>query len=235
MMLNTFASFRRRITKSMNRIPSEFAEKKDLIACFNEQGQKPPVYWCFNSWPEAIFLARQLGEDQPLFAMRSLHGFTKNKSIKNMHTNGLGKTYGEQILQLHQEGPIFLGGNCQSGPIAETAAQYLLEKTKTPPVLITLDYQPSHAYPGSVVMLFGSQSNKFNPFLGKEDPVPEWKNKYDNPSWGIIDGAHGKYFLEPTVFQLVMYLEAVTDGLANNDHAKSGPLKIQGSRAAWCP
>jgi len=223
-------NFRQWVSESMKKIPSELGAQKDLFICFNSKGKKPPIYWCFNSWTEAILLAKQLGPNQPLFAMHSFYGFFKSASYKKIHTISLGQIYGELLLQHHRTGPIFIGGNCQAGPISEATAHFLLSKTEITPVLITLEHQPFYSYPGSVVMLFGRRSEKYNPFLGDIDPIPSWKIKYTNASWATIDGDHGEYFFEPSVFEIADHLNSVIDNFSNGVQPGNGPLKIEKSK-----
>jgi hypothetical protein len=233
MTQSDLADFRKWISESMEKIPSELAGKNDLFVSFNEKGKKPPIYWCFNSWVEAICLAKQLGADQPLFAMLSFYEFPNGASSMKMHTISLGTIYGDLLLQVCRAEPIFIGGNCQAAPIAEAIAHFLLAKTEATPILITLEHQPFYSYPGNVVMLFGSRSEKFNPFLRDEDPIPRWKKKYGSPSWGIVDGEHGEYFFQPAVFDLAKYMNTVAEAFSNGVQSRSGPLRIAGSQAVW--
>ena len=227
---NDIEDFRQWIFESMKRIPSELAEQKDLFVCFNHKGKKPPIYWCFNNWTEAILLANHLGPNQPLFAMHSFYGFFKSASSKKVHTISISKIYGDLVLKQHHAEPIFIGGNCQAVPIAEAIAHFLLPNTETAPVLISLEHQPFYSYPGRVAMLFGSRSDEYNPFLGDEDPIPNWKKKYASPSWAIINGEHGKYFFEPSVLELVAHLNSVIDEFSEAIQSRNKPLQIKDSK-----
>ena len=224
---NDLKNFRQWIYEGIKRMPSENVEQRDLFACFNTKGNKPPIYWCFNNWVEAIFLARQLGSDQPLIAMHSFYGFLKGASTKKVHTLSVGETYGQLLLELHRGGPVFIGGNCQAAPISEVIAHFLLAKSGIAPVLITLEHQPFYSYPGNVVMLFGGQSDKFNPILCGPDPIPKWRRLYGAASWGIINGNHGQYFEEPSVFDLVAFLNVVIEAYVNGEPLSIGHLKIR--------
>lgn len=230
------SNFRSTITAGMARIPREVATQDGWFACFNTRGDRPPVFWCFNNWTEAVFLAHWLGPHQPLFAMHSLHTVVAGKSVKKLHTELISESYAEQLLKRTAAGSITLGGNCQAAPIAEAMAHRIIAATGKAPLLIALEHQPFYCYPGSLLMLFGSESVRFNPFLQGEDPVPAWQRKHRSPSWGIIDGDHGRYFNEPAVHQLTAYLLAAagefhTTGSLRGGRVCADPID-PGSRGA---
>lgn len=216
--------FKKQILAGMSRVPDRLASKEELFLHFNEEGKKPPIFWCFNNWAEAIFLAYHLGSDRPLYAMHSLYRIAESDAKKAMHKVKLAKTYGDLICELYPKGSVVIGGNCQSSPIAESIAHYLLEKRGDAPMLISLEHQPFYAYPGRLVMLFGDRSEDFNPFLNGESPVAGWKNKHQNLNWGIVKGAHGEYFREPGVQELSCYIEEVTDRFFNGTVCSSGEI-----------
>jgi hypothetical protein len=157
---DVFFSIRQEIITGIERIPNETARREGLFAHYNIEGSQPPIFWCFNNWAESVFLAHWLGPDQPLFAMRSLHKILEGKSNKKIHNNYLAKEYSDLLLDIYPKGPIFIGGNCQAAPISEAMAHYLTEKTGSVPFLITLEHQPFYCYPGYLLMLFGTKSEK---------------------------------------------------------------------------
>ena len=219
--------FRNWIYNDIKKIPQEIYTLDDLILGFNKDGKKSPIYWCFNNWAEAVFLSRSLGADQPLFALKSTHGFKNGSANKKVYTNSLAVMYAKNILKNHEHGPIFIGGNCQAGPISEAVAHYLIPKVDKKPILITLEHQPFYFYPGHLVMLFGGASEKYNPFLHDENPIPTWEKKYSSYSWGIIkDAPHGKYFIDPFVLKLVAYIEHVKNNYLIEGKIKSGPIHL---------
>ncbi len=205
-----FTEIRRKMIKNIDRIPSQIARRKGVFAHFNFEGSYPPLFWCFNNWAEAVFLAYWLGPERPLYAMQSFYGLEDDRSVKEMYKNYVAEHYANLVLDVHPKGHIFIGGNCQSAPIAESMAHYLMDRTATPPILISLDHLPFYCYPGCLVMLFGLRS-EYNPFLKEGSPISGWFKKHKSPSWGFIDAEHGQYFREPGIHELVGYIKTVMD------------------------
>lgn len=194
------------IQASMHKIPDGIADRVGSFAHFNKNGSQAPLFWCFNNWAEAVFLANRLGEDRPIFAMRSFHGFAKMKQIKRANTVDFAETYAEQLLRHVDSGPLLVGGNCQAAPIAEALAHILIRRTGRKPLLMTLENMPIYSYPGDILMMFGKMSQKYNPFLQGKDPLPGWRAQHTRPAWGLVNGGHGQYFREPAVFDLVSFI-----------------------------
>lgn len=192
------------------RMPKAVARIEGPLVVLNEAGTKPPIHWCFNNWAEPVMLANRLGADQPLVAMRSLFKLAECKAAKRAHTVELASAYADLILARSDGRPFIIGGNCQAAPIAEAVAHALLGRTGRAPLLVTLEHVPAYCYPGSLVMLFGAQSVKFNPFARGEDPTAAWAAMHGQASWGFIDASHGRYFMEPAVHDLGGYLRQVS-------------------------
>ncbi|MDH5531732.1 MAG: hypothetical protein OEY05_16995 [Paracoccaceae bacterium] len=162
------------IEKSIGTTPRDAVRRQGSIALFNDEGNGPPLFWCFNKWVEPVFLANRLGPDQPLFAMRSFHGLAKGKSLKQANTIDFARSYVDEILRIVDDQPIVVKGDCQAAPIAEAIAHDLLGRTGKKALLLTLEHVPFFGCPGSVVLMFGATSEKSNPFLRGENLVPAW-------------------------------------------------------------
>ena len=221
-------TFLKRIRADMTRIPDKLAKKTELFAHFNSSGSKPPIFWCFNHWTEAVFLAYQLGADQPLYAMHSFCDITDEEAKKSMHTKRLAEIYGDLVCELYPNGPVLLGGNCQAFNIAEAVGHYLVGKRGQAPSLISLESQPYYAYPGDLLMLFGDHDEaRFNPFMNQVSPIPFWQNKHKHVSWGMITGSHGEYFREPCVHQLCGYINYCANHFFNGSQFPAGEITIE--------
>jgi hypothetical protein len=214
------------VRDGLGHIPSELAGQRGLFAAFNPSGTRPPIYWCFNGWAEAVILARRLGSDQPLYAMRSFHRLVDDRWRKVLHTESLSVLYAEQVLEIHAGGPMVVGGNCQAGSIAEGVAHRIVAERGATPVLVTVDHDPRYAYPGHVVLGFGTDSERYNPFLSGGDPIPAWQRLHRATSWTVIPGQHGRYFLKPALHHLVALIEAVTMPLADGSEIPPGPIEL---------
>jgi hypothetical protein len=157
-------------------------------------------------------LANRLGPDQPLVAMRSLFGLVEGKAAKRANTVDLAAAYADLIVGRSDTPPLVIGGNCQSAPVSEALAHAVLGRTGRAPLLISLEHVANYCYPGSLMMLFGAHSEKFNPFLKGTDPRPAWARMHGQACWGFINARHGGYFMEPAVHQLVGYIRwAIAD------------------------
>jgi len=214
-----------RMKESINIIPGNVAVRKGPFAVFNENGQKPPLFWCFNNWVEPVLLANRLGVDQPLVSMRSFHGFIKGKGDKRANTVDLAINYVDFMLDLFDEIPRLIGGNCQGAPVAEAIAHNLLGRTGKKALLMTLEHRPFYSYPGSILMMFGSMSEKYNPFLRNEDPIAAWNAMHRIPAWGIVNGNHGKYFVEPAVLDLTAFIRYASNTYLEFGNISPGEMR----------
>jgi thioesterase domain-containing protein/acyl carrier protein len=178
------------------------------IFTLNPQGKLPPIFWCFNVPAEPKEMARVLGPDRPIYAMRSLNNVMIDKRDKERFIEALGHLYTDEILQISKSGPYFIGGNCQSGPFAESIAHLLMGQGRGVAQLTLLEYEPRAAYPGRVALFFGAQSVSYNPFFTKVAPEETWKRLHKEVVWDIIPGNHGQYFEMPNLATFMDRLQA---------------------------
>lgn len=214
------------LAESVKSIRDGICGRRGPFALFNETGTKPPLFWCFNNWAEPAFLSRRLNPDQPLIAMRSLHKIIQGKQNKRANVLDVAREYAGLMQHWLDDRPIVVGGNCQAAPIAEAIVHELLSSVQKKSLLITLEHVPFYSYPGDVLMLFGAQSEKFNPFARGEDPVPGWTALHSRPAWGFINAGHGKYFVEPGVDELAGYIENAMETYWNVGQIETGELNV---------
>lgn len=196
-------ALRAALLENAGRVPNWSWQQDDVFIRFNADGQRTSLYWCFNNWMEPIRLSQALHPEQPLVAMHSLHQILKGKAVKAANLRCVSEIYADGIMKRAAGQPVTIGGNCQAGPIAEAVAHRILEQTNVAPKLVFLDHMPQHDYPGTAMLLFGSKSEKYNPFLRGIDPVPRWQAQFGQHSCHLLDAGHGMYFREPAVEQLV--------------------------------
>ncbi|WP_299139584.1 hypothetical protein [uncultured Tateyamaria sp.] len=217
------AELKRRLEQNIGNLPPWNWRIDDVFVLFNEGGSKAPLFWCFNSWVEPIALARVLGPEQPLVAMHSLDKVMTGLREKQTYFLSIIDLYREGILERTGTDDFVLGGNCQGAGIMETVAQDILARTGVARPLILLEHTPRFAYPGETRILFGEQSQLFNPFLRGENPVPRWNAQFTSYEVQEIPGAHGKYFRSPgidalarTVTDMVQRTQGVPSLVANS-------------------
>ncbi|MGR9099769.1 MAG: non-ribosomal peptide synthetase, partial [Gammaproteobacteria bacterium] len=169
-----------------------------LIVGRNTEGNRTPLFWVFQGENEWTQLANYLDSEQPLYGMRSGH-LIMEYSEDNIQA--LALAYVEEILALTPDGPLFIGGNCQAGIIAEAIAQHLWRRRRQVPLLFLMEWSfPFHSYPGPVALIFGRESEVANPNLRFfRHPELAWQRHFKNFRVEYIPGEHGKFFNEPNV------------------------------------
>lgn len=184
---------RRRMLMTANAWPGEQAGTRLPVMRFNADGTRPPLFWCFNGAHEPAVMARELGPDQPLYALRSMQAVVE-KSDKQGFNAELARTYVDEIMRLQPDGPYYLGGNCQSARISEHIAAEMLRRGAEIAQLLMLDYQPVAELDLNVGLFYGRESQQFNPFLSEARPELKWQKQFAAVTWDIVPGGHGQYF-----------------------------------------
>jgi acyl carrier protein len=181
----------------VSRWDGEHVNPDSLIVGRNTEGTRPPLFWVFQGELEFLQLARQLGEDQPLYGMRSGHlvmDYTEN------NIQALALNYVDEIQKLHPEGPLMIGGNCQGGLIALVIAQHLLRRQRHVPLLILMEWAFSlQPYTGRIALIFGSESEFANPWLRFQYPELAWQRAFSDYQVEVTSGRHGKFFNDSNV------------------------------------
>jgi thioesterase domain-containing protein len=205
-------------------VASRIGEPRDDLLLLNGSGTRRPIFWCLNNWAEAVLLAHRLGPDQPLFAMHSFNKVLSGTRRKARLLEALAASYVEQSLRHSQAYPEIVGGNCQAAPVAEAMAHQIGKASGRVPLLVMLEYMPQRPYTGPALMMFGGSSFRYNPFLSSRDPLPIWNSQLENYSWAILNGNHGRYFVEPAISDLCTALERVLASVEENGKVPGGEL-----------
>ncbi len=187
--------------KITNSWKGEQVGKVFPVFAFNVGGKKPPIFWCFNSRNEAPAMAHQLGPDQPLYCFRSLEGIVKGREKREMHIN-LADVYAQEITRIQSSTGYVLGGNCQGGEIMAHVTKKLLNEERIVKNLVCLEYVPKEKIDVPVNLLWGRESEKYNPFFKSSNPELTWETLFPKVTWAIIPGDHGQYFTSQNVGQL---------------------------------
>lgn len=174
----------------------------------NTRGTRPALFWCLQNETELKQLAHHLGEDQPIFGMRSGHAVMV-KSFENI--DRLAKHYATEIVQTTPDGPVLIGGNCQAAVIAFHVARHLLANGRDVPLLILHEKMVPEPYAGRVALSFGRDSSR-NPYVLADDPAAEFGRYYCGPfSIDLVSGTHGEFFKEPHVISLASMIRRRCD------------------------
>jgi len=180
-----------------------------LVVGRNTAGKRPPLFWVFQGEREFLQLSSHLGEDQPLYGMRSGH-LVMDYTEDNIQA--LALSYVNEIENLHPAGPMIIGGNCQGGVIALAIAQHLLRRQRHIPLLILMEWAFGvQAYTGPVALVFGSESEFANPWLHFQYPELAWRRAFRNYRVEVTPGKHGKFFNESNVPSLATIVNDCID------------------------
>lgn len=197
-----------------------------LVRLHNHGGQRMPLLWCVNQVSEATALARALGPDQPLLAMRSLAGLDGGAPP----TPGAARQVAERYIQilLARDLPlrVAVGGNCQAAPFAFQIATALSLEGYAVASLILLERMLPVPYGGRMLMLFGRDSRTHNPAFQFADPTAAWGSYLRDGHCAIVEGSHGDFFVPGNVASLAGALRAEIDATA-----ATGPLHARARRA----
>jgi acyl carrier protein len=166
----------------------------------NVDGGRPPLFWCLQRYQELTQLARYLDPEQPIYGMRS----GNRVMIKTQdNINLLANFYVDEILAVEPNGPFRIGGNCQAALIAFQIALELKRRGYEVALLILHEKFIPCEYDGPVALSFG-QDSVYNPKRYYRDAQQGWRKYYSGPMVSReVLGAHGQFFKEPNVQDLV--------------------------------
>jgi tetratricopeptide (TPR) repeat protein len=183
----------------------ERAATESLVVGRNTSGTRPPLFWVFQGQHEMRPLATYLGDDQPLYGMRSGH-LVMEYTEDNIQALAIG--YAREIEALCPEGPLFLGGNCQGSRLALAIAQHLVRRTRHVPSLFLMEwtYLPQ-PYSGPITFVFGHESDRANPYVLFRYPELTWRCAFTDFRVEIVPGSHGQFFREPNIQALAQVLQ----------------------------
>ncbi len=181
---------------------------QSLIVTRGEGRVLPPLFWCFQGAEEHERLADRLGRGQTVHGMRSGHLIF---DYAPETVTALASLYVEEMLALEPDGPLFIGGNCQGGIIAQEIARQLFDRGRTIARLFLLDPQGFAPIAAPVSLIFGAGS-EFNPYRGGDGPEAVFEAAY--PAGYRVDflpAAHGHYFEMPAIEPLSKIVAAAME------------------------
>ncbi|MFD1808888.1 hypothetical protein ACFSHQ_14425 [Gemmobacter lanyuensis] len=114
----------------------------------------------------------------------------------------MGDHYADILLDCLDGGLSFIGGNCQGvGVAAQLTARWSLAG-RTCKSFIALEVEPSFPLPCPVALLFGAESELFNPYLRGEEHSAKlrWERMFPRPAAHIVPGGM-EPILHPAVWK----------------------------------
>lgn len=190
-----------------------------LVIGRNLHGTKTPLFWVFQADREFAALAEHLGEDQPLYGMRSLVGLFRAQEYSPVIVHALVRRVLADLEAIHPSGPLIVGGNCQGAIIALYLARELRRLGREPELLVLMEWMFSQGrYDRPTLFLYGETSHTRETFEGRAHAGPDWQHDFPNACVDKIAGGHGDFFdpgkIEVLSAQLQKYLAQTARDIA---------------------
>ena len=164
-----------------------------LLVGFNTDGYRPPIFWVLQDYVEASQLAKYLGPDQPLYAMRSCVGIIKPKDYTAEVLETVCNRYLWEMLALPVGAAFVLGGTCQGGILALAMARRLNQIGRSPLFLALLEWSYSYgSYSEPALLIYGEESYTAEIYRQPEKSKINWRDDFSQSVVASIPGKHGQ-------------------------------------------
>lgn len=173
--------------------PGRRVTKDRLVASFNTDGRRVPIFFVGQVEFEVRDLARELGSDQPVHGFRSGYMVT---SRREEDIQALALRYAADIQEVWPDGPILIAGACQGGIVAQAMAEHLLHRGRDVRLLALMEWGFNlRSYPGRVLLLYGQESRFSSPYRRFSEPDRAWSRRYGEVSAvALPDAAYRELF-----------------------------------------
>lgn len=211
-----------KLLSTMRASQLEWASAVSLITIVNQNGTRPPLFWCFNSpSTESRALAKAMGPDQPIYCLFS--GIFAIRPFDAVAVQRIARHYMEEICIVQPHGPYLLGGNCSGAKIMVEIAHLLLNSGEMIAKLICMEAFDSRllSYPGDMLLLYGRESHlrAYEPFGWGE---ADWERQFLYvPQVRWLPGTHGEFFSTRHVPELA---RLVKEALVQSCESPNTPL-----------
>ncbi|MBF0275410.1 MAG: AMP-binding protein [Nitrospinae bacterium] len=162
------------MTKYLLGWKGERHSNDSLIVGKNTLGSEQPIFWIINCYEEFEEFSRCLGNNQPVYGMRSL---IKIKKRTEDTIDLLARYYIKEMREIKPEGPYLLGGFCEGAKIAFSMAKLLKNKNIEVPLLCLQDVFIPKPYDGRIAY-FVAPGCKYNPYYFYTQPEMGWSKLY---------------------------------------------------------
>lgn len=179
--------------------PGKRRSADSLVVGYNLGAEAMPLFWCCQGFHEVQALAEQLGPEQPIYGMRSLHLIAPSTSYQVIQ---LAHSYSEEIAEIATGSRVAIGGNCQGSYVALELARELLKRGLDVSMLFLLEHHRPKPYSGRVALLHGTD-NYADPHVQYITPELGWNALY--PAGHSVFGIncqHGQFFKPQNVTSL---------------------------------
>ena len=212
-----------------------FAES--LVVGFNTLGHRMPIFWVCQEYREASQLAKHLGPDQPLYAMRSCVGIIAVKDYTSPVLETVCNRYLWEMLALLSNTAFILGGDCQGGILALAMARRLKQMARPPLLLVLQEWTYGYGkYAAPTLLVFGEQSYTAEIYRRGARPKNKWSDDFPKALATSIPGKHGELsWQDKSVSELAKLLREgeATSALLQSGNKKQVKLERKRRRTRW--
>jgi len=166
------------------------ASSRSLIIGHNTMGSLPPLFWCSSDKDNFFGLSRELGQEQPVYGMRSLFPLPE----RTPHNNQLlARHLIEEIRSIQPSGPYFLGAYCEGGKIIREISLLLQTEGEDVALLYLAEHHVQEPYQGRVAMML-TTSGEWSPLVLYPQPGRGWaKVLACDPSLKVVNFRHREF------------------------------------------
>ena len=200
-----------RLGASMRSWKGQRLSENGFLRGFHTQGTRLPLFWVFQSENELLRLAAAMGEDQPIYGMRSLHKILLIRNMTDPVLTEVSNQYLTELLAITQGRPFVVGGNCQGAIVALRMAQALDALGAAPSTLVLMEWTSTWGrYSKPVLLLYGNRSRTAAVYDAPHACGLPWRHDFPNAIAQSIEGAHGEFFQGENIPSLRARLLEVT-------------------------
>jgi acyl-coenzyme A synthetase/AMP-(fatty) acid ligase len=182
-----------------------------LLRGFHTRGDTMPIFWVFQMEQEMVGLAAEVGTDQPLYGMRSLHNILPVRRLNDSILREVSNQYITELLAITKGKPFVLGGNCQGAIVAWQMAVALRRLGCTPATLVLMEWTYSWGrYAEPMVLLYGNRSHTAKVYGSPDGCGLPWRSDFPQAVARPVAGGHGEFFHAENISTIGDQLRALT-------------------------
>lgn len=199
-----------RVLKALKRRVADWegvrTARDSMIVGFNVSGSRPPLFWVSQSQQGVAMLAGALGEDQPVYALRSARGILRAAEYSEPLLRDVVDRYFWELLSIATHRTFSLGGSCQGGMIALLLAKRLVKIGREPRDLFLADWHRDFARYGRPVHILLSSQSPVWAGLNPVDLEAHQKRFFPEAKVTMLDVGHGETLRTGKLHHLVAFL-----------------------------
>ncbi|MEM7791668.1 MAG: AMP-binding protein, partial [Verrucomicrobiota bacterium] len=190
--------------------PGQRIGRNGLLVARNTLGTRPPLFWFCQASEEHYMMADLLGQEQPLYSMRTLFEIESRTEVMNQ---AMIQQYITDIISLQKDGPYVVGGFCEGARFALLAAREIKRLGHQILCLVLVDYYDSHSHIEFPIKYYFSKdwARENIPFT-RMDAISE-KSPWKLTNADLFDCAHIMFYRDPSY---VRFLEKMVRDISES-------------------